>query len=83
VRPHHYGIIGAIVGIVIIFIALRIFAAGAREAGQGSCLTGCCMFDLGNSLMDLGCSLVGCGGVLACGAMAAFAVHLIHVAHTR
>lgn len=82
-RPHHYGIIGAIVGIIIIFIALRIFAAGAREAGQGSCLTGCCMFELGNSLMDLGCSLVGCGGVLACGAVAAIAIRLSHVFASR
>ena len=64
-RATHITIIGAILGIIIILIALRLFAAAAREAGQGSCLTGCCLFEIGESLLDIGCGLIGCGGALA------------------
>jgi hypothetical protein len=73
-RPHHYTILGVILGVIIIFIALRLFAAAARETGEGSCLTGCCLFELGNSLMEMGCGLIGCGGLLACGVTAAIVI---------
>ena len=64
-QSRHVTIIGVLLGLIILYIALRLIFAGAREAGQGSCLTGCCLFELGESLMDLGCGLIGCGGALA------------------
>ena len=69
-QTRHITIIGAIIGIIIILVALRIMAAAAREAGQGSCLTGCCLFEIGESLLDMGCGLVGCGGLMAAGIVA-------------
>ena len=71
-QTRHVTIIGVIIGAFIILVALRLIAAAAREAGQGSCLTGCCLFEIGESLLDMGCGLIGCGGVLAAGCVAAF-----------
>lgn len=61
----HTTILGILAGIVVIFFALLILRAAMRSFGQGDCLTGCCLFELGDSILDMGCGLVGCGGVLA------------------
>jgi hypothetical protein len=61
----HTTILGVLIGVIIILVALRLLGAAFRETGRGDCLTGCCLFELGNSLIDLGCGLIGCGGALA------------------
>ena len=57
-------LVGAVVGLIVIFFALLILRAAVKQFGQGSCLTGCCLWELSESLLDLGCGLIGCGGVL-------------------
>lgn len=54
-----------LVGIVVIFVGLLVLRAAVKNMGEGSCLTGCCMWELGESIMDLGCGLVGCAGMAA------------------
>ena len=55
-------------GLITIFVLLILIGIMARRAGEGGCggvAAGCCLFELGESLMDMGCGLIGCGGALA------------------
>jgi hypothetical protein len=61
---HGFSPIALLLGLAIIFIALMVFRAAIREGTQGSCLAGCCMWELADSLMDLGCGLIGCSGAI-------------------
>ncbi len=61
----HVTIIGLVVGLIVIFFGLMVLRVAFRSAGEGSCATGCCLWELGNSIVDLGCGLIGCGATLA------------------
>ena len=64
-RHHYTNPLFFVVGLVIIFFALIVFRAALRNMGRGDCLTGCCLWELSDSLMDIGCGLIGCGGAMA------------------
>ncbi len=66
----HTTILAVLVGLFVIWLALMVIRAAFRQTGQGDCLTGCCLFELGNMLLDTGCGLVGCGGLLGAFALA-------------
>ena len=64
---HQTTVLSVIIGIIVLFIAFAVLRAALRAFGQGDCLTGCCMFELGESLMDFGCGSLGCSSlVLLC-----------------
>ena len=62
-------IVGVAIGLVLIFLALQGLRAAFRAFGQDSCLAGCCLFEISDWLLELGCSLAGCGGVLCLAAL--------------
>ena len=68
---HQFNPLAIILGIVIIFFALIVFRAAVRNFGEGSCLTGCCMWELGESLMDIGCGLISCSTMIGAGLLGA------------
>src|SRR5438132_13483983 len=59
-----------LVGLAVLFFGLLVLRAAFRQFGQGSCLTGCCLWELADSIIDLGCGMIGCGGVFAAIAIA-------------
>ncbi len=66
---HPVHLLALLVGLVVIFFGLIVLRAAMRQFGQGSCLTGCCLWELADSILELGCGLVGCGGLLALAAL--------------
>ncbi len=64
-RSHYTNPLVFLVGLFIIFLALLVFRAAVRQFGQGDCLLGCCLWEMADSILDLGCGLIGCGSVLA------------------
>ena len=53
-----------LLGLAIIFIGLLVFRAAIRNMGEGNCLMGCCLWEMADSILDLGCGLIGCGAAL-------------------
>jgi hypothetical protein len=56
----HVNPIAVLVGLVVIFVGLIVLRAAFRQFGEGNPLAGCCMWELADSIIDLGCGLIGC-----------------------
>ena len=68
-RANHTTVVGVLVGLVVIFVGLLVLRAAVRQFGQGDCLMGCCLWELADSILDLGCGLIGCGSIFALAAL--------------
>ena len=66
---HAFHPLAFVLGIFVIFIGLLVLRAAVRNFGEGSCLTGCCMWELGESILDIGCGMLSCGSVLGLGVL--------------
>ena len=61
---HQTTVIGVLAGLVILFLGLIVLRAAFRQFGQGDCLVGCCLWELADSIIELGCGLIGCSGAV-------------------
>lgn len=67
-----------LIGLIVVIFGLLILRAALREAGEGSCLSACCLWEMGDSIMDLGCGLMGCGGVVTLALIGIFVGGWLH-----